>query len=306
MTRMQLSLALPVSGAWATPQNVADVARAADAHGFRGVWTFQRWLADDSLASVYRSVLDPLVTLGFAAAVTQRVRLGLAVVNGPFYSPVALAKQFAAVDVLSTGRLDAGVGLGWAPYEYAAAGVPMAGRGRRFDEWLDCVHVALTEDPVEFSGEFYTVPRANIGPMPVQRPRPPLLIGGSAPTALRRAGAKGDGWISSSRASMTDVRAAVQVVRAAAEQAGKARDAVRCVVRGVTSLREAAVDGDRAALTGSLDQLRDDLAAYAALDVDEVFLDLNFDSARVGNPDADPAVALDLLAQILPLGAETF
>src|SRR5205807_105690 len=97
---------------------------------------------------VYRSVLDPLVTLSFAAAVTSRVRLGLGVVNGLFYAPAVLAKQLASLDVLSQGRLDAGIGLGWSPDEYATAGIPMSGRGRRFDEWLACLQALLTEDPV--------------------------------------------------------------------------------------------------------------------------------------------------------------
>ena len=101
----------------------------------------------------------PVVALGFAAAITSRARLGLAVVNGPFYAPVALAKQFATLDVLSAGRLDAGIGLGWAHEEYAAAGVPMERRGARFDEWLDCLDALLTSEEVEFSGEFYEVPR---------------------------------------------------------------------------------------------------------------------------------------------------
>jgi probable F420-dependent oxidoreductase len=303
---VELSLALPTSGAWATPQNVTALAQDADAHGFRGVWTFQRWLADDELAGVYQSVLDPIVALGFAAAVTARVRLGLAVVNGPFYPPVALAKQFAALDVLSGGRLDAGIGMGWTPAEHAAAGVPMQQRGRRFDEWLDCMDVLLTRERVEFAGEFYTVPPSTIAPLPVQRPRPPLLIGGSAPAALRRAGERGDGWISRSRATLEDVRSAVAAVRQAATQAGKAPDAVRCVVRGVTVLRDKPIDAaDRRPLSGSLEQIRDDLAVYASFGVDEVFLDLNFDSERVGNPDADPAVGMELAARLLPLAAET-
>jgi probable F420-dependent oxidoreductase len=303
---MQLSFALPISGAWATPDNIVSVAEDAEAHGFRGLWTFQRWLADDTLAGVYQSVLDPMILLGYAAAVTSRARLGLAIINGPFYSPVAIAKQFAALDVLSNGRLDGGVGLGWAPAEYAAAGVPMEHRGERFDEWLDCLNVLLTGEDVSFDGRYYTVPPSHIAPRPVQQPRPPVLIGGSAPRALRRAGTRGDGWVSSSRASMDDVRGAVKTVRDAAVEAGKAPDAVRCVVRGVTKPQDTAIDGERAILTGSLDQIREDLATYAAAGVDEVFLDLNFDSDRVGNPSADPAVALELAAQLMPLGAETF
>jgi probable F420-dependent oxidoreductase len=291
---MDVSFALPTSGAWATPENLAEIARAADERGYRGVWTFQRVLypVDSQLPAVYRSVLDPLIALGFAAAVTSRVRLGLAVVNGPFYAPAILAKQLAAVDVLSGGRLDAGIGLGWAAEEYAAAGVPTEQRGRRFDEWLDCLDALLTQDAVEFGGEFYTVPRSYVAPAPVQRPRPPVLLGGSAPAALRRAGTRGDGWISFSRASVEDVRAGAAAVRDAAEQAGKARGDVRCVVRGVAVVRDGLSDADRAPLQGTAAQIRDGLARYADCGVDEVFLDLNFDSDEVGNPTADASVAM--------------
>ena len=305
---MRLGFGLPVSGAWATPDNVARVARDAERHGFCGLWTFQRWLASPQLDGVYQSVLDPVVALGFAAAITSRARLGLAVVNGPFYAPVALAKHFAALDVLSAGRLDAGIGLGWSKEEYAAAGVPMEKRGARFDEWLDCLNALLTGDAandVEFSGDFYQVPSAHIAPPPVQYPRPPLLIGGGSPAALRRAGVRGDGWISSSRASVDEVRAASVAVRHAAAEAGKDPTEIRCVVRGVTQLRDAAVDGaDRRPLTGSIEQIHDDLGVYASLGVDEVFLDLNFDSEQVGNPTGDPALALDLAARLMPLGTE--
>ena len=108
---MELSLGLPCAGAWATPTNIASVARDAEQYGFRGVWTFQRWLATPDMANVYQSVLDPVTTLAFAAACTSRVRLGVAVINGPFYAPAAVAKQLAALDVLSAGRLDAGMEL---------------------------------------------------------------------------------------------------------------------------------------------------------------------------------------------------
>jgi probable F420-dependent oxidoreductase len=303
---MELGFALPTSGAWATPANVVTVAREAEEHGFRGLWTFQRWLATADLDGVYQSVLDPIVVLGYAAAVTSRVRLGLAVVNGPFYAPVALAKQFATLDVLSDGRLDAGIGLGWSPVEYAAAGIPMERRGRRYDEFLACLDALLTSSAVSFDGSYYTVPPSRIAPPPVQRPRPPLLIGGSAPAAQRRAG-RYDGWISSSRASLGDVGGAVAAVRSAAVGAGKQPEAVRCVVRGVTVLRDEPVaDPQRRPLTGSVEQIRDDLAVFAGCGVDEVFLDLNFDSERVGDPSADPAVGMALARRLLPLGAETF
>ena len=299
---MDVGFALPTSGAWATPGNITALARIAEERGYRTVWTFQRVLFPTTfeIAPVYRSVLDPMVTLGFTAAVTTHVRLGVAVVNGPFYAPAVLAKQFAAIDVLSHGRLDAGIGMGWSPDEYAAVGLPMQARGRRFDEWLSCLDALLTADPVEFQGDYYTVPRSHFAPAPVQRPRPPILIGGSAEAALRRAGTIGDGWVSSSRANLDDIRAGVLTVRDAAEQAGKSRDDVRCVVRGVTALRgRLAESPDRKPLHGSVDQIRGDLQRFADLGVDEVFLDLNFDSELVGNPDADPEASMAIAHEVL-------
>jgi probable F420-dependent oxidoreductase len=300
---MELSFALPTSGSWATPENISLLARAAEDRGCRTLWTFQRVIypSGSDLAAVYRSVLDPLVTLGFAAPVTSRARLGLAVVNGPFYAPAVLAKQLATIDVLSTGRLDAGIGLGWHPDEYVAAGVPMRGRGRRFDEWLDCLNTLLASDgEVTFAGEFYTVPPSLMAPRSVQRPRPPLLIGGSSEAAYRRGAVRGDGWISSSRASLDDIRFAIATMRDAAGRVGKSPSSVRSVVRGVTAVRARPSDGpDRMLLHGSLEQIRDDIGRFAETGVDELFFDLNFDSEQVGNPDADPVAAMEKAYAVL-------
>jgi probable F420-dependent oxidoreductase len=302
---MELSIALPTSGAWATPENVKTIARAGEDAGCRGLWTFQRLLypVGSDMPPVYRSVLDPLLSLGFAAAVTSRARLGVAVVNGPFYAPTVLAKQLSTLDVLSGGRLDAGIGLGWHPAEFSAVGVPMKARGRRFDEFLDCLDALLTQDPASFDGEYYTVPEAHLAPRPVQQPRPPIYIGGSSTAAYRRAGLRGDGFVSSSRASLAEVRAAMDVVQAVADSAGK--PAPRCVVRGVTRVRAGDVtDDDRGLLHGSPAQIAQDLAVYAESGVvDEVFLDLNFDNEQVGKPDADPVRAMDSALAVLDLVA---
>src|SRR5918999_274757 len=100
---MLLGFGAPVSGAWATPDNLASFAKRADELGYHSLWTFQRLLVDAENAAdpVYRSVLDPLVSLGFAAAHTERIRLGVAVVNLPFVSPAYLAKQSSTLDLLS-------------------------------------------------------------------------------------------------------------------------------------------------------------------------------------------------------------
>ena len=118
---MRVGLGLPVSGAWATPGNVGGFAVLAQELGYGSLWTFQRLLiaADQQLDPVYRSVLDPVVALSFAAARTTRIRLGVAVVNFPFVSPTVLARQAATLDVLSGGRFDLGLGSGWSEAEFA-------------------------------------------------------------------------------------------------------------------------------------------------------------------------------------------
>ncbi|KAE8765558.1 TIGR03619 family F420-dependent LLM class oxidoreductase [Georgenia thermotolerans] len=285
---MDIGFALPVSGAWATPDNIATVARRAEELGYASLWTFQRLLDPERrrLPPVYASVLDPVVALGFAAAVTERVRLGTAIVNMPFVAPVLLAKQMATLDVLSGGRLDVGLGLGWEPEEFEAAGTPMERRGARAEEYLACLRALWGPDPVEFNGEFYRVPRSDVRPKPVQRPTPPLLLGASAPRALARVGRLADGWISSSRADPAALGESIEQVRAGARAAGREPDRLRFVCRGVVR------DAPRtAALTGSLEEVRADLPALAAQGVTEVFVDLNFDPT-VGNPDADPAASM--------------
>ena len=134
MGRCSIGFGAPVSGSWATPDRQIEIAQRAEALGYQTLWTFSRILYSDApeetaLAPPYRSVHDPLVVAAFLAAVTSRVRLGLAVVNLPFYPPLVLAKALTSLDIVSEGRLDAGLGLGWEPEEFAAAGVDMARRG---------------------------------------------------------------------------------------------------------------------------------------------------------------------------------
>jgi probable F420-dependent oxidoreductase len=299
---MELGFGAPVSGSWATPANQVEIAQLAESLGYEALWTFSRILYPDGtgLASPYRSVHDPLAVAAFLAGMTSRIRLGLAVVNLPFYAPLVLAKTLTSIDVLSQGRLDAGLGLGWEPEEFEAAGVEMARRGERAEEFVACLRTIWGDDPVEFAGEFYSVPRGSVAPKPVQEPHPPILLGGTAPRALRRAGKIADGWISSSRFAVSDMPGAVETVRGAAADAGRNPDKVRIIVRGVLRLR-AEDTADDQALTGTADKIRADLAAYADASTTQVFLDLNFDE-QIGNPDADAARSMAVAREVL----ETF
>ena len=295
---MKIGFAAPTCGSWATPANLVGICTRADELGFASLWTFQRLMfpQDTALSETYHSVLDPLISLGFLAACTHRARLGVAVVNLPFVSPIGLAKQAAAIDVLSEGRLVLGLGLGWAPEEFTATGATTERRGARAVEFVRCLEEIFT-GRVDFAGEFYEVPRSEVLPRPIQRPRPPLLMGGWVPASLRRAGRIADGWISYSAADLTRIDEAIALVREGAEQADKDPAGLEIVVRGLASLTPEQ-GADRRPLTGSVDQIRHDVAKLEADGVTEMFLDLNFDPL-IGSPVADAGAAIERAHQML-------
>jgi probable F420-dependent oxidoreductase len=289
VSRLRLGFGLPVSGSWARPANLVRIATRAEELGYESLWTFQRLLhpAEGNWGPMYRAVQDPIVTLAHVAAVTDQARLGIAVVNAPFYSPIVLAKQLSTLDELSGGRLDAGLGLGWAEEEFVAAGADQARRGARTEEFIACLKAIWTEEVVSFDGEFYRMPPSRVDPKPVQRPHPPLLLGGTAERALRRVGRVADGWISSSRHDLRTLGADLELMRSAAREAGRDPDRLRFVIRGVPRLTDEPAGSDRLPLQGDAGQLREDFDRLAELGVTELFLDLNFDP-EVGSPDADP------------------
>ena len=272
------------------------VAAEAEELGYASLWTLQRLLVgtDQDLHPVYHSVLDPVAALAFAAARTSRIRLGIGVINLPFVPPAYLAKQAATLDVLSGGRLDLGLGVGWSPAEFTASGASTERRGPRTVEYVQVLHTLWADEVSEFDGEFYTVPPSRMLPKPVQRPGPPVLLGGGVPAALERAGRVADGWISSSGADLRRLADDVALVRKGAEEAGKDPAAVRVIVRGVVR-----VDGppDRL-LSGPYDKIREDAAWLAGQGITELFYDPNYDRA-IGSPDADPAAGLDRALGIL-------
>lgn len=295
--RMLTSCGCPVSGVWADPLSVTGFAMRAEELGYHGMWAFQRLLAGagQDLEPVYRSVLDPLLALTYASARTTRIRLGVAVINLPYVSPAYLAKQATTLDVLSGGRFDLGLGTGWSDVEFAATGSDPNPRGRRTEEYLKVLRTLFTDEVAAFDGEFYRVPPSTMGPPPVQRGGPPILLGGSADSALRRAGRIAAGWVSSSRAGLQDIARGAQIVRRAAEEAGRDPDSVRIVVRGVV---RAGLRDDAVPLSGTWEQIRAGAQLYAEAGVTELFYDLNWDPF-IGSPDADPRAAGERAEQIL-------
>lgn len=297
---MLRGFALPVSGSWATPANCVRIATRAEALGYASLWAFQRLLSPvdgagaPALDPQYRSVHDPLAILAYVAGHTTQARLGVAVVNMPYYAPIVLAKMLTTLDQVSGGRLDAGLGIGWLAPELEAVGSTTAGRGRRAEDYLRCLRSIWTDDIVDYRGDFYRVPRCRVDPKPVQRPHPPVLLGGGADVALRRAGRMADGWISSSRADLAGIDRSIAAVRAGATEAGRDPDALRFICRGAVKVRA----GQRAPLVGSLDEIRADLADLAAKGLTETFVDLNFDP-EIGSPDADGGQSMGRAEEIM-------
>ncbi|WP_067504007.1 TIGR03619 family F420-dependent LLM class oxidoreductase [Actinoplanes sp. TFC3] len=294
---MLISCACPVSGAWASPMSVTGFAMRAEELGYHGLWAFQRLLAgvEQNLTPEYRSVLDPLLALTYAAARTTSIRLGVAVINLPYLSPAYLAKQASTLDVLSGGRFDLGLGTGWSDVEFAATNSDPRPRGRRTEEYLAALSSLFNDRVAAFDGEFYTVPPSTMAPAPVQAGGPPILLGGTADIALRRAGRLAAGWVSSSRATLEDINRGTQIVRRAAEEAGRDPDAVRIVVRGVV---KAGLRDDTVPLSGTWEQIKAGAQRYAEAGVTELFYDLNWDPA-IGSPQADPRAAGERAEQIM-------
>jgi probable F420-dependent oxidoreductase len=299
---MDIGFGAPVSGAWATPQNLASFAVAAERGGYSSLWSFQRLLvpAGSGMDAVYQSTLDPMGALSFAAAVTSRIRLGVALINMPFVSPGYLAKQATTVDILSGGRHDLGLGIGWMPEEFELTGADMARRAARATEYVQVLRTLWRGDEVSFNGEFYQVPRGAQAPAPVQAGGPPILLGGLAKPALQRAGRIADGWITSSRTDLSKMDQLIAIVRESAAAAGRDPDSLRVICRGVVRAGDpvSGPDGRRLLLSGDYDQIRADVEWLATCGVTEVFYDLNWDP-QIGSPDVTETAAVYKAEQIL-------
>jgi alkanesulfonate monooxygenase SsuD/methylene tetrahydromethanopterin reductase-like flavin-dependent oxidoreductase (luciferase family) len=188
---MKVGITLPNLGEQATRDNVLNSASQAEKEGFDSAWTITRILwpikpqsayaatPDGSLPIEYQKVLDPLDVLEYVAANTTKISLGTSVIDMFFYTPIMLAKRYATLDVLSQGRVIAGLGLGWSKDEYQASNIPFSDRGKRADEFIEAMKKIWADDVAEFKEKYYTIPASKIEPKPIQKPSIPIYLGGS-------------------------------------------------------------------------------------------------------------------------------
>lgn len=197
---MKFSLGLPVDrvdaqAEFVTGEALAEMARAAEAGGFDGVYvTDHPAPAAEWLATGGHHALEPMVALSFAAAATTTVRVHTNLYVAAYRSPLLAAKSLASLDVLSGGRLVVGLGAGYLEGEFAALGVDFATRNQALDDAIALMKLAWTGEPVRGPGASPDAEEVVVQPRPLQHPHPPLWIGGNSKAAIRRAVQTADGW----------------------------------------------------------------------------------------------------------------
>ena len=213
---VRVGIAIPQTfpAASVDPRFLRAFVTRAEALGYDSLWVLERMLGT-------MNVLDPIELLTFASAITDRVRLGAAVLLTALRSPVHLAKALATLDHVSGGRLIVGVGLGGDRNAYPAYGYAAEARVARFTEGLRVVKALWTEEQVTFDGRFFKVQNATMAPPPVQRPHPPLWFGGHHPDALARAATMGDGFIGAGIASTPEFADQVRALARLLANAGR-------------------------------------------------------------------------------------
>ena len=209
---MKLGIHLPQYGRGAGPDAIRAVAQRAEALGFSDVWVSDHVIhpAEQTYPSPY--LYDPLLTLTWAAAVTDQLGLGTSVLVASQHNPLWLAKSLASLDALSKGRLTLAVGVGWSEREFDALGYGFHDRGARTDEIIDILRACWCHDPVSFQGEHYSFDDIRVLPKPAHEI--PIWVGGRAGAAFDRAFARGDGFHAIGL-SATDAAPVAERVRAA-------------------------------------------------------------------------------------------
>jgi probable F420-dependent oxidoreductase len=205
---MELGVLFHLGGPCADPGFVAAIGPAMEERGFNTVWVTEHAVLFDETNSRYPytedgvppfsdsalNFLEPFTALTFIASTTKKLRLATGVCLLPQRNPVYTAKHAADLDLLSGGRFDFGIGVGWLKEEFDALNVPWERRGARADEYIEIAKLLWSDGPSEFAGEFYNLPSCHLYPKPVQTPHPPIIAGGDTNMALRRVAKYCDGW----------------------------------------------------------------------------------------------------------------
>jgi probable F420-dependent oxidoreductase len=293
---MKAGILLPQTGGSATRENIMHIAKEAESKGLNSVWVFERLLwplkpktpyagtPDGSLPTEYQNVFDPLETLTYLAGNTDQISLGTCLIDMLFHNPVVLARQFATLDVLSHGRAIAGLGIGWSKDEYEVSGVPYKHRGDRANEFVQLLKRIWTDEVVEFKGKFYSIPASKIGPKPVQKPHPPLLLGGFSPETFLRIVNYADGWIPvAGFGPLEQLEQSINGLREDARKANKDPSRIRIfaltypnVLDSFSYSATSSSEQQRLPMTGTTDQIGTDINQIKSMGVEHIIFGYAF------------------------------
>ena len=307
---MKIGLRLPQTDEHhATKQNIIRLATEAENAGFDSLWVLERLIwpikpqtpypgsADGKFPADWQYIFEPLETLTYVAANTNKIALGTSVIDMLFHNPVILARRFATLDVLSEGRAIAGFGIGWSKDEYQVSNLPFKDRGTRANEYIEILKKIWTDDVVEFRGQYYSIPASKIGPKPTQKPHIPIYLGGYSQGTFVRIAKYADGWICVIRNSLDEIKSYKDKLR---DECYKAkRDPKDVHIAAILypdvieyrnnnnntdnkeSKEKRLKSKQRQLLSGTIDQIGKDLQKIKETGVDHVIL--NFNRSPISN-----------------------
>lgn len=263
MPAINIGVTVPNSGLLALPEHITAIAQRAEAAGLDSLWvgdhiampvevTPRYPYTDDGAFPIPTAGwpwLDPFNVLTFAAAVTQRVRLGTSVIIVPYRHPLVLAKHITTLDVLSQGRVVFGIGVGWCIEEFEVLNQSYAQRGAVTSESLRLMHQLWREETPSFEGQFFRFPPLGFLPKPVQQPHPPIVVGGESNVALRRVVEFGNGWHPAGNIAPAFLRQRLDALEPRLQAAGRRLSDLEIIVRplGKMSINEANLEAWREA-----------------------------------------------------------
>jgi len=293
-------------GPSANPSSLRRWAQLTETLGYHLLMTSDHIATTTDVAERYPAPFyEPLTTLGWLAGVTERVEIGTTVLILPYRSPLETARAFANIDQLSGGRCILGIGVGWSREEFAALGVPFEKRGAITNEYLEAIKRFWTEETASYDGKYVQFNNVQTAPQPVRKPHPPIWVGGSSDAALRRTVRLADAW-HPIRFTLPWLRdTGLSRLREVADAEGRPMPALSPRIR--LCLTDAAEpEEDRLAGTGSIDQVRGDLAALETLGCEYVLLDTYRDDIEASRNLEEQWRMLAVMAeQVLDLDRET-